>query len=264
ALVGQLLHDGQHLAGHLRVECARGLVEEDERRLHREGAGDGHPLLLAAGELPRIRVRLVRQPDPGEEADPFGGGLLLGLPEHLDGRLDDVLERRLVREEVEALEDHPDLRPLPGDALLRVLDELVALLAVADQLAVHGDPAPVHLLEVVDAADERRLAGPGRADDADGLALPDVEGDALQHLEPAEALVHLLRPHDDIGHRALLHADTGFQTAWTRSKNESSSPRSLAASLRSIAAWMNVHTVVSTRYQNATPRKYSTGWNEFE
>ena len=64
-----------------------------------------------------------------------------------------------MREQVEALEDHPDLLALPGDVPLPVLDELaVRLLAVADQVAVHVDPAALDLLEVVDAADEGRLA----------------------------------------------------------------------------------------------------------
>src|SRR5581483_5680252 len=195
---------------------------------------------------------LVAEADAREQAHALFGGLLLRVAEHVDGRLGDVLERRLVREEVEALEDHADLRPLAGDALLRVLDELPLLLPVADEVAVHRDPAAVDLLQVVDAADERRLAGAGRADDADRLPLLDVERDAFQHLEPPEALVHVLGPHHHVGHREALHAVTGFQADWRRSQKLSSSPRSLAASLRSMDAWINVHTVVSTRYQNAT------------
>ena len=74
---------------------------------------------------------------------------------------------------------------------------LPSALAVADQVAVHLDPAAVDLLEVVDAADEGRLAGAGRPDDADRLALRDLERDALQHLEPAEALVDVLGVHDE-------------------------------------------------------------------
>src|SRR5207237_9251696 len=102
--------------------------------------------------------------------------------------LDDVLVRRLVREEIEALEDHPDLGALPGDVALGVLDELPVPLAVTDQVAVHLDPAGVDLLEVVDAADERRLARPGRADDAYDLARFHFQRNALQHILPALAL----------------------------------------------------------------------------
>src|SRR5690242_7605699 len=184
----------------------------------------------------------------------------------MHGRLDHVLHRGLVREEVEPLEHHPDLRALAGDARFRVLDELPVPLPVSDQVVVHRDRPGVDLLQVVDAADERRLAGAGCADDADGFALRHGERNALQHLEPAEALVYVDRFHHCVGrHRApRAQAPTGVHAATSRSRKLSSSPRSLAASLRSIAAWMNVHTVVSTRYQNATARKYSTGWNEFE
>ena len=86
----------------------------------------------------------------------------LGTAAHVDRRLDDVLERGHVREEVEALEDHPDLLALPRDVALLVLDQLAAHLAVADEVAVHEDPAALDLLEVVDAADEGGLAGAGR------------------------------------------------------------------------------------------------------
>src|SRR5262249_43104653 len=57
------------------------------------------------------------------------------------------------------------------------------------------DPEPpgVDLLEVVDAADERRLARPGRPDETDDLAGLHLERHSLQDLEPAEVLVHPLR-----------------------------------------------------------------------
>jgi hypothetical protein len=48
-----------------------------------------------------------------------------------------------VREEAEALEHHPDLRPLAGDRAFRVLDELPVAFPIADGVAVHLDPARV-------------------------------------------------------------------------------------------------------------------------
>ena len=50
----QLFHDGEHLGGQLRVERGGGLVEEKHVRLHHQCAGNRHPLLLSAGERPRI------------------------------------------------------------------------------------------------------------------------------------------------------------------------------------------------------------------
>jgi hypothetical protein len=63
-----------------------------------------------------------------------------------------------VAEEVEALEDHPDLGPLPRNLAVGQLMQRVADLPVADELAVDPEPTGVDLLEMIDAADERRLA----------------------------------------------------------------------------------------------------------
>src|SRR4051794_13352059 len=93
-------------------------------------------------------------------------------------------------EEVEALEDHADLRPLARDFLLLKLVELVALASVTDELAVDVQLSGVHLLQMVDAAKERRLARPGGADDAHDAAALDLQRDALEHLGRPEALVH--------------------------------------------------------------------------
>ena len=56
--------------------------------------------------------------------------------------------------------------------------------------AVDEDAPGVVLLEAVDAADHRRLAGAGRADDDDDLLAGDVEVDVAQRLERAEELLH--------------------------------------------------------------------------
>ena len=60
---GQLDHDVQHLLDHLGIEGGGRLVEQHELRVHAERAGDGDALLLAAGELARIFVRLLGDPD---------------------------------------------------------------------------------------------------------------------------------------------------------------------------------------------------------
>ncbi len=46
------------------VQCAGGLVGQDHRGVPRQGPGDGHPLLLAAGELAGQVLPLVRQAHP--------------------------------------------------------------------------------------------------------------------------------------------------------------------------------------------------------
>src|SRR5690606_19588052 len=60
---------------------------------------------------------------------------------------------------------------------------------VVGQLDAVDDDAPgVVLLEPVDAADQRRLARPRRPDDDDDLAPTDLQIDAPQGFEVAEAL----------------------------------------------------------------------------
>ena len=63
ALGRQLLHDGEHLADHLGVERACRFVKQHDLRLHAERADNGDTLLLAAGQLGRIRARTVGKPD---------------------------------------------------------------------------------------------------------------------------------------------------------------------------------------------------------
>ena len=74
-----------------------------------------------------------------------------------------------MREQVERLEHDPDPAPDPVD-----VDALGR-----DLVALDDDPAGVDRLEEVDAAQERRLAAPRRADQADDLVLGDLEVDAL-------------------------------------------------------------------------------------
>ena len=72
----QLFHDLQHLAYHLRIQGGCGLVKQHNVRIHGKGTRDGHPLLLSAGELSRIGLRLVRQPHPGQQFKGLPAGFL--------------------------------------------------------------------------------------------------------------------------------------------------------------------------------------------
>jgi hypothetical protein len=105
-------------------------------------------LLLAAGQPARVDVPFRRQANALEQHFGLADRLARRHAKHANRRLRDVLERGLVREEVEALEDHPDLRSLSGDRALVVLDQPAVLLPVADELPVDLDPAGVDLLQV--------------------------------------------------------------------------------------------------------------------
>ena len=82
--------------------------------VHHQRAGDRDPLLLAAGELMRVLMSLLLEPDHGEELS----RARLGVPSaHLPDparREREVVHRGEVGEEVELLEDDPDALPNLG------------------------------------------------------------------------------------------------------------------------------------------------------
>ena len=253
AAEGQLLHHLEHLADHLRIERAGGFVEEHEHGPHRQCSCDRHALLLATGEAVGIGVAFVGQPNPCQQLLSLGDGTLARHFAHHDRRLDDILERRLVRPQVKALEDEADLGPLARDVPLRVLDELaVAAGPIADEVPVDFDAATVDLLQMIDTAQEGRLAGARRADDADDLLLAHVQGDAIQHLVPAKVLLDIHRADDQVrqarcvqaplssARRAagahLARSPMAERTPTRRVNHPSRTSRSLAPSLRSIRA----------------------------
>ena len=121
---------------------------------------------------PERSAGYLRRPSPGcrrARAARARARLGLGLRDVLD--LDraqrDVLEHGHVREEVELLEDHPDLR---AQAL-----ELLARRAATGAPSKRISPSSI-ALEAVDAAQHRRLARARRAGDDDRLAARDRRG----------------------------------------------------------------------------------------
>ena len=94
-----------------------------------------------------------------------------------------------MREQVEVLEHHADLAAHLVD-LLQIVGEF---------LAVDDDLALLVLLQPVDAADHRRLAGARRTADDDALAAHDLEVDVLQHMEVAVPFVHADDLDGDVG-----------------------------------------------------------------
>src|SRR5205814_1702352 len=92
----------------LQIEVAGRLVGQEEQRIGQQGPRDGHPLLLAAGELIRKMLRARRESQLAEEtvrllhrtlrlhsSDPPWHG--------------HVLQRRELRQQVMKLKDETDL-----------------------------------------------------------------------------------------------------------------------------------------------------------
>src|SRR6188472_1806508 len=142
------------------VEGGSRLVEEDDRRLLREGAGDDDALALAAGERPERPLGEGLQPEPVERARgriAVGGSFTRERPE-----MRSPAHQRVLR----------DRQPGGCLGLLRYDGEQPRPLA---PLEVGGRPleerhVPLVREEPRDRAEERRLAGTVRADERHPLA----------------------------------------------------------------------------------------------
>ena len=60
-LVGQIAQNAQNFAGQLRVKGAGRFIKAKDIRFQRQGAGNSHTLLLAAGKLVRVMVFPLRK-----------------------------------------------------------------------------------------------------------------------------------------------------------------------------------------------------------
>ena len=183
AFGGQGAHDVQDLLDHLGIESARRLIEEHEARLHRERTRDGDALLLTARKLLGIGLCLVRQADLLQEHARILFRLFACGLSDLARRKRDVVQNRHVREEIEALEHHADLGTHAVDV------------GCGKFLAVDGNLSLGRHVEVVDRAQERRLARTGRPYDDDDLLVRDLEIDALEDEVIAECLVKPLNAY---------------------------------------------------------------------
>ncbi len=152
-------------------------------RLHGQGPGDGHALLLAAGEFGGVFVGLLVDAHPFEQ----GHGDFLGLGPgdlfDLHGGQGDVFYDREVGVEVELLEDDADV----GAQFVDV--DVVAV----NVLAVDEDMALLVFLQAVHTPDQGGFPGSGRATDDQHLARVHGLGDALEHVEVAVPLVHVVK-----------------------------------------------------------------------
>ena len=169
------------------VDGRERVVEHEDPRAPDDGAGQGEPLALAAGEAQPLLAD-ARVEAPGQVEGEAGLGHLQRGQHLLLGGVGLAHEQVLPhgsREQRGLLEREPDLATQAGDR------------EVAQVVPVEGDAPLGGVVEAGEERDERRLAGAGGAHHGDDLARLDVEVDVGEH-GPLAALV---------GERDALEAD---------------------------------------------------------
>ena len=157
----------------LEVEGAERLVEEQEVGPVDQRTGQGHALLLAAGELVRLASLVAGEMDELEHLPGAAGDLVLGHVPALEPE-GDVLADVEVGEEGVVLEDHVD-RALVG----RIVGHV-------DRAQL--DAAAGRLLEAADHAQGRGLAAARRAEEGEELAGHDLQRDGVDGDDVVESL----------------------------------------------------------------------------
>ena len=169
-----IVEDVHDKAAGLAVQRAGGLVRQNQRRFVHHGAGDGHTLLLATGQL----VGLVLVPVAHAHTfQPFlsAAGALGGLDAGVQHGDLHVFEGALPGDEVVGLEHEPDF--LVADAGQLVIGGLVDVHAVQQVAALGG------AVQHTDDVHEGGFAGAGLAHHRHKLAGVDVQVDAVQNLQ---------------------------------------------------------------------------------
>ena len=203
----QLLHQVDHLGLHRHVEGGDGLVTDENLGVERNASGDADALALTTGELVGVAIDVL-----GVETDEVEQ-LLHPLPTptlgddfavDLEGLPDDVADRHpRVERGVGVLEDD--------------LDVAAQLAHVAGGRLLHLQPLEDHLasggfLQAHDQSSQGRLPTTGLADDAEGLALVQLERDTVDGLHVPGGAAHdarldrvvldqVLRLENDLRHR---------------------------------------------------------------
>ena len=193
ALGAEGVEEVEHGGGVVGVEVPRRLVGEQHRGPVDQGAGDGGALALPGRELRRPMARPLREADAREglRGGAGGGGLPVGAP----GKAH-VFRRVEVGDEVEGLEDEPDLRRAEEGAGPDVEGVHVGV------RHAHR-PAPARAQHGAGREEQRRLAAAARAAQDHELARPHVERGAIEGVYGAPARGEGVADRVEVNHRLI-------------------------------------------------------------
>ncbi len=191
-----------HLGLHRDVQRGHRLVGDDHLRAQRKPPCDADALALAAGELVRIAVDVLRvEADHVQQLLDPAAAVALRCHFGVDVvRLpDDVPDRHTgVEGRVRVLEDHLDVA---ADRLEGPAGQ------PGDVLALEQDGAGRRALQAAEQLRDRRLAAARLPDDAEGLAPAEGEVDAVDGLHRAD----LLPEQDALGEGVVLDQPGHFE-----------------------------------------------------
>ena len=160
------------------------LVEDEDRRIHRQDAGQGDELAQRQVEVVRVDRARRLEPDRGEGGVGGPPDRIRRAPQVPRAEGDLPLDRSVEQLVVRVLEDEPDRGGQPVDRHR------------PDVGPVERHPAVCRPEEPVEMLDERRLARPVLADDRDRLARLDDERHAAQGLDAGRVAMGQVLHHD--------------------------------------------------------------------
>ncbi len=194
---------------HLGVERREGLVQEKDLGPDRERPGQRHPLLLAAGHLGCVAVRVGRQADQVEHLQGSALALRRRDPAHLQAECH-VLPGDHVWEQRVRLEHHADVTLVRGHG--------------GHVGPVDHHPAAVCLFQAREQAQRRRLSATRGSEQRHQLARRDGEGQVVECGDRAVPPLQVLEAYFHSG--SLSHQPRSVRmTCWRASRRSRPRPR---------------------------------------
>src|SRR5262245_55061034 len=174
ALIVELLEERHDLDRGATVEIAGRFVREKHCGFGDERTGNGHALLLPAGQLAGLMFGALRETDSLQGRSRERTGIKLPAGAVVEQRQLDIFERAGACQEVKTLEDEAEL-------LVTQIRERVAIQAV-NVYASEEIVAARRGIQAANEVHERGLAGSGSSHHREHLAALDLQVDATQRM----------------------------------------------------------------------------------